>query len=289
MKKWPRLFLAGIGIVANLACGAAGLRRQPDQAYLGDNNDRHQADLFYPTGAPKAAALFIHGGFWRNQDRRYFRLFTGLYSNVGESLAARGVATAVISYRLFPEASPEEQLRDVAAAVAWFQKEIAQKYGPLPLTLVGHSAGGHLALLSSQKPGLFESAGADRSRIHGIVALSPVLDIAGMAAGSEEEFNRELTRPHFGEDPSQWASFSPQQMPVDRLPEVLLISGEQDLPYIVSQCRQFAAILRARGKLNAFMEIPGYSHSQMVLSISSAGDPVSDAMASFILRESASR
>jgi hypothetical protein len=63
------------------------------------------------------------------------RIFTNIrYENVGHYLAKRGFPTALISYRLFPEVSYTDQLRDIASSIRWIQLNATQ-YGKFKIVL----------------------------------------------------------------------------------------------------------------------------------------------------------
>lgn len=115
-----------------------------DLPYAGEQpRPKQHLDLFYPsTGSNVPAALFVHGGAWKERDRRYLRGWSGLYSNVGIALAQRGIATAVVSYR---QSEPAESIADLAQASRWLVRE-ADRFNARTngIVLVGHSAGGHL-------------------------------------------------------------------------------------------------------------------------------------------------
>jgi acetyl esterase/lipase len=64
-------------------------------------------------------------------------------------LAQAGAVVAVISYTLYPEALASEMAGEVLAALVWTCQEIAQYGGDAGrISVVGHSAGGHLAALA---------------------------------------------------------------------------------------------------------------------------------------------
>ena len=72
-----------------------------DLAYGADPKQR--LDLYFPAETPRQAPvfLFIHGGGFREGDRRQ-------YGYVAAPLAARGIITAVMSYRLVPHVYPSQ-------------------------------------------------------------------------------------------------------------------------------------------------------------------------------------
>jgi predicted alpha/beta hydrolase family esterase len=88
--------------------------------------------------APGPLVLLLHGGVWKAQyDLAYFE-------PLAEALGAAGYATANVEYRRVGNGGGWPQtLEDVLAAVERFR----------PAALVGHSAGGHLALLAGKRTG----------------------------------------------------------------------------------------------------------------------------------------
>lgn len=234
-------------------------------------------DLYLPKGVtpPTAAIVFVHGGYWRNQTRSYYRAFTGLYENFGLSLASRGIATAVIDYRLFPQATPAEQIADVTAAVAYLKAHAAEfNIDAKAIFVSGHSAGGHLALLAAWK-----ERNAD---ICGVVALSPILDVAHMRQNKEADFNKELTVPFFGKGERD-GEYSPAPYASAQSQPALLLFGENDYAYLVEQSRLYREKFGAANLKQIVVEsVPGVDHSSMVTEVNSKTDKVSDRVASYI-------
>ena len=238
-------------------------------------------DLYKPRAATEKvpAFIFIHGGYWRNQSRGYYQPFTGLYQNFGIALAKRGIATAVIDYRLFPHANLSDQLADVTAAAA-FIREKAALYGidPQQIFLGGHSAGGHLALMVLWGPNAATARGA--------VALSPILDIAHMRASKDQEFNASLTTPFFGKGETDR-----QQSPATHVrtgsPPALLLYGEKDDDFLLQQRQKYLAEFAANNLQQVkFATIPGADHTTMVMHVNTEKDNISDAIAAFIKSQS---
>lgn len=236
-------------------------------------------DLYQPSAAtrPTPAAVFIHGGYWRNQSRSYYRAFTGLYENFGLALASRGIATAVIDYRIFPRASLADEIADVAAALEWLRAHAAEYHiDPERIYLVGHSAGGHLALMTAWQA---------KAGVRGTVALSPILDIAHMRLNKEADFNRELTVPFFGPG-ARDAEHSPATYARAGIVRTLALFGENDYPYLVEQSRTYEEKFRALGlKQVTIRRVAGLDHAEMVTTVNTGKDKLSDQIAEFILQE----
>lgn len=121
---------------------ATGVRYGPLE---GQRFDLYQpADKAVQGGVP--LVVFVHGGSWQRGDR-------GDYRFVGEALAARGVAVAVIDYRQFPEVTYPAFLEDVARAVDHALSHAAE-WGADPhrVFVMGHSAGAYNAAMIALDP-----------------------------------------------------------------------------------------------------------------------------------------
>jgi acetyl esterase/lipase len=102
---------------------------------MSDGLDAHRLDLYLPKDRGTAPlVVFVHGGAFMYGDRRESK-------SVGEALAHEGIATAVVSYRLFPKTNALGSTADVAQAVAWLVKH-GTEYGLTgsAIFLAGHSA-----------------------------------------------------------------------------------------------------------------------------------------------------
>ncbi|MFZ4486107.1 MAG: alpha/beta hydrolase [Candidatus Nanopelagicales bacterium] len=124
------------------------------------------ADIYRPpASAPDGGlVLFVHGGYWRPPvDRRHAR-------SIARALAGAGYVTCSIEYRRVP-GEPSLTITDVCLALGALPALLGLA-DEVPL-LVGHSAGGHLALIAaSQNPHLAA----------GVLALAPVADLQSAEA-----------------------------------------------------------------------------------------------------------
>ena len=92
--------------------------------------------------------VFIHGGYWRSLDKAD-------HSFIAPAFVKKGTCVVVPNYTLCPAATVPEIVLQMVQAVAWVYRHIAVHGGdPDRITVVGHSAGGHLAamLLACQWP-----------------------------------------------------------------------------------------------------------------------------------------
>lgn len=103
---------------------------------------RNRLDLYRPRDPQDetaAAALFVHGGSWRDGSR-------ACYGFVGAALASHGIPAAIADYRLFPEVRWPAFQEDIAQAFHWLRDHLGDGRAR-PVVLIGHSAGAHIAAL----------------------------------------------------------------------------------------------------------------------------------------------
>jgi acetyl esterase/lipase len=124
------------------------------------------ADVSRPAGpGPFPVVLWIHGGALIFGDRGM------LPAGQRERYLRAGLAVVSIDYRLAPETKLGGILEDLDAANAWLWREgPALRLDPTRLAVVGHSAGGYLALMAGVR---------FRPRPRAIVSFYGYGDIAG--------------------------------------------------------------------------------------------------------------
>ena len=281
-----------LGVLVCTGCPGMRIRDAQDQVRIvedlpyvsGSLDPKQRLDLYLPKDRQDfPMVLFVHGGFWRNQDRRYYQAFTGLHGNVGVALAKRGFGVAVASYRLLPSASLADQLIDVAAA-AHFTVEHAQEYGgnPHKLVLAGFSAGGHLIMSLCVDPERLKQVSAEPSVVRGCVSVSGVLDIAAMAAGQDAEFNKEVTDRHFGTAREGLPRFSPILQFSAQMPPPLILWAEKDYPFVKQAGHSAVEKVKSLGLTPHAKELAGHDHADMVLRINSKEDQVTESVVEFL-------
>ncbi|KAB2673919.1 alpha/beta hydrolase [Brucella tritici] len=106
-----------------------------------DEESGQRIDIFGPPSrsGPCPVFVFVHGGYWRALSKEDSAMMAGM-------LAAEGIATVTVDYRLAPEVSLAEITREVRAALAFVWRH-GREYGldPDRISVGGSSAGGHLA------------------------------------------------------------------------------------------------------------------------------------------------
>ena len=174
--------------------------------------DLTSLDLYLPAGCePVPVVVWVHGGGWRRGDK------VGSLGNKVEMVNDLGAALVSVNYRLSTpgatsDATPDDRVQwpdhgnDVAAAIAWVQSEGPQHgLDPTRITLMGHSAGGHLVSIVVADPSLLAGAGISPDSVQCVIALdSAAFDLANSPA---EESG--LVPNAFGTDPAVIAAASP--------------------------------------------------------------------------------
>ena len=92
-------------------------------------------------GQGSQVVVFIHGGYWRSLDKAE-------HSFVVPAFTRAGACVVVPNYDLCPLVTIPEIVMQMVRSLAWVFRNIAQHGGdPGRITVVGHSAGGHLAAM----------------------------------------------------------------------------------------------------------------------------------------------
>ncbi|MGW1379348.1 alpha/beta hydrolase family protein [Streptomyces sp. NPDC002446] len=212
----------------------------PDRTVAYGPHPDQIVDLYGPAaGASGPLVVLLHGGFWRAAyDRRHL-------SPLAAAVAGRGLPVALAEYRRVGAGGGAPQtFEDVAAGIEAAAGETGAAGG---LVVVGHSAGGHLALLAAARPG---------TPVTRVIAVSPVADLArahelGLSNGAVAEL--------LGAGPGlpeRLAAADPARRPPAGVPVTILHGTDDgDVPLDVS--RRYAAAHPAGTDLR---ELPGVGH-----------------------------
>ena len=177
----------------------------PDRVVAYGAEPDQVADVYAAHGSGPARPLLVlvHGGFWKPQYGR------GQIGPMASALAAAGWTVAAIGYRRRP-GDPAATVDDVRNALAVLPTRVDGHDGRM--LVIGHSAGGHLALLMAAAP--------PTAALAGVLAMAPAADLQmahalGLGGGAVAAF--------LGTAPSSaHGALDPVQGPAPRVPTVLL-------------------------------------------------------------------
>ena len=251
-----------------------------DVPYGDADNPRQFLDLYMPRGAQRVPmVVFVHGGFWIRQDKSYFEPVTGLYANVGIALARQGIGVAVINYQLVPSVTFDQQFADVAHSIRWVEQHIGTRGGdPTNIVMAGHSAGGHITALAAFVPDRLTQQGVDTSAIRGFAPLSPIFDLAALAASPPHD-NAEIVETVFGDN---LAAYSPTSFFTASVAPLLVMLGENDLVALRAQVPPAIDTLRTLGADVRYEELAGKDHDAVVLDFDGDEDAMTPLLVSFV-------
>ncbi|MEJ6579887.1 MAG: alpha/beta hydrolase [Akkermansiaceae bacterium] len=184
-----------------------------DIPYVEDGHKRQVLDIYLPEdaeGKSLPVMFWIHGGGWQAGDK----------SDVGlkpKVLTQRGFVFVSTNYRLLPEVTMDDLIRDVAKSLGWVHRNIAKHGGdPKRIFVGGHSAGAQLAALICTDDRYLKKEGVTFDVLKGCVPVDgDTYDIPKIIMTAEHRktlYGGKMYtfghRQKFGNDPEKHVDFS---------------------------------------------------------------------------------
>jgi acetyl esterase/lipase len=230
-------------------------------------------DVYKPGPATQAtgkvpAVIVIHGGGWSADDK-------GEAPRASARLAQQGFAVFDIQYRTDPQPNWKTATGDVKCAIGWVKRRAKDAAGidvdPDRVTLLGRSAGGHLALLAAyapDDPALPPSCEAGDTRVASVISLYGPTDLVW---GYEHPTNprvfdmRARVSNFMGGPPSavpdRYRLMSPAVRVTASSPRTLLLHGGHDAFIPAAHAELLAARLQALGVSHELLVVPYAQHA----------------------------
>lgn len=234
-------------------------------------------DVRIPDGSgPYPVIVLIHGGFWRAE------YDLGLMDPMAIDLTNRGFATVNLEYRRTGEVGGGWPGTFLDIAIALNHLGTVANEEPLDLqhvTLLGHSAGGHLALWAAgrhQASPRSPLSGTIHLPIERVISLAGVTDLRAMwqvlhGAAPVTDFIGGRPEDH----PERYDDASPITLLPSGVPQVL-IHGTEDNRVPIEQSRQYLERAQVLGDPVRLIELNGVDHFQIIAPNSSAWTTVLD-------------
>ena len=206
------------------------------------------ADLLLPaSGGPHRLAVLLHGGFWRARFTR------ATMAALAVDLADRGWATWNVEYRRVGNGGGVPETLDDARAAIEALADVDAPVDRERLLLIGHSAGGQIALCAA-----------------GLPAVAAVLSLAGVCnldRAARERIGDGAALEFLAGTPATRPEAYAIADPIRRLPartRVLLVHGDADDRVPIEQSRSYALAARAAGDPCELLELAGVDHFALI-------------------------
>jgi len=221
-------------------------------------------DLYLPNKFPHAvpAVLWLHGGGWRNGDKKN--------SWIVIKLAQRGLVAASANYRLIGEAGFPAAIEDAKCAVR-FLRANADQYGidPERIGIAGLSAGGHLAMLAGTAPASANLEGSGgwtnvSSRVSAVLSWYGPTDFSVGPTAFERGHGPSIKDFLGGtpeEKPENYKNASPVHWVKKGDPPLLMIHGQEDTTVPFDQSLRMEKAYRAAGNSVKLIPVKNAGHN----------------------------
>lgn len=237
----------------------ASHRTIPDITYGTASGYESKMDVYVSRSAqPAPTLIYIHGGGWVGGSKEGALLEVMPY-------LAMGWTVANVEYRLARNALAPAAVEDVRCAIRWVLNRAEQYNVDVSRVVVtGHSAGGHLSLISGMLP---VSAGLDRQcvgtseiRVAAIVNWFGITDVVDLLDGANMKGYAVQWLGSMVDRDVVARRVSPLEYVRSELPPIITIHGDADPVVPYSHAVRLHRALDAAGVPNQLVRIPGGSH-----------------------------
>lgn len=225
-------------------------------------------DLAVPdplSGSPRPAIIFLHGGGWRQGDKRI-----GYFLQGAIDYAKRGYVCASVNYRLAGEAPFPASVVDTRCAVRWLRAQ-AKTYNidPSRIGAYGNSAGAHLAAMAglAKNDPLLDGDAPLQEYSNGLQAVCGSAMPTDFSRPLNTRGTADFSRPgQFLFGPAETLELrkqkaSPVQWVNADAPPMLLIHGDRDATVDLDQPKRlYQALVQAGAKDVTLLIVHGAGH-----------------------------
>jgi acetyl esterase/lipase len=197
----------------------------------------------------------VHGGGWIGGGR-------GEAPAWNRWLNGRGMVVFDVDYRLPPPERSQDEVADVQSALRWVAAH-ATRCGADPdrISLMGHSAGGNLALLAA-----YRGATERQPPVRCVVNLYGPADLTDLwATSGSRRYVDSCLGSYLGgrpdEVPERYAAASPLRHVTAAAPPTLTVLGTSDRIVPAGQARRLAAALEDAGVYSETVLLPATDHA----------------------------
>jgi len=242
--------------------GAARYWVQENIVYNVANNTQLKLDVWFPNAStsPTPTLVYYHGGGW---------IFGTKEGSVLQFLPflEKGWRVVNVEYRMASNSLAPAAVEDTRCALRWvFRNAKQQNFDTSKIVLTGHSAGGHLSLITGMLPngGPLDNAcdGNEELKVAAIINWFGITDVNDIITGTNRK-NYGVMWMGSQRDANEIAkSVSPLTYVRRGLPPILTIHGDKDdvVPY--SHATRLKEALEKAGVRNKLHTVEGAGHGQ---------------------------
>lgn len=234
------------GWVAASATARAGLTSRLDLRY--GTGARQTLDVFLCGDPTAPTLLYVHGGYWQRGDK-------SIYSFLAAPFVAAGVNVVVIGYDLCPAVSITRISEEIREAVAYLWGAAAELgLNRDRLTVMGHSAGGHITQMMMATDWPAYGPGLPRDLIKAGIPVSPLSYLEPVRL--TEALNAGIRM-----DPAEAEAESPMTAhpPVTDAPQLVVVGGAETDEFH-RQARMYVEAYATPARAIALYVVPDMDH-----------------------------
>lgn len=257
-----------------------------DLPYAEPKNERQCLDVY--TGAKPGkgpVVVWIHGGGWQRGDKSTMAIGTPEQQTCKpQAIVDRGGVFVAINYRFIPNVDLKTMLTDVAKAIGWVKRNVAQYGGdPGSIMVMGHSAGAQMAALVCTDERYLKAEGLALSDIKGCMPVDgdsyyPLLQIETVVPKSAASYR--LKFPEGGERELS----SVLHVAKDKGIPPFLVLCVADYPESGAQLQSEILVhyLKLANISAKVVAVPGKTHATLNADLGVKDDPGTKAMLAFV-------
>ncbi|MGB3604585.1 MAG: alpha/beta fold hydrolase [Gordonia sp. (in: high G+C Gram-positive bacteria)] len=248
--------------------------------------DQNWADFYLPAGRQAVDTIplvvLIHGGGWRSQ------IGANVFDELAMDLAGRGMAVYNVEYRRLGRGGGwPTTFRDVARALDHII-DLDKKFPQITVRdelVVGHSAGGQLAMWAGTRHKLEDDEVGSRPRFRPtrVVSLAGPLDMRQTAKDGNNHIIGAMGAPPSAK-PERWDAVDPIKN-IDPTMPVAAVHGTADTVVRPHNSTRYIAEVERRGGAGRLLLLDGEGHVSLVQKGSPAYTRVIDLIAEYSSEE----
>ncbi len=274
-------------LAASAATAAEPSALKPTAANIAyGEQERNVLDIYAPADAKNLPVVFwIHGGGWQAGDKSSVQAKPQVFTE-------KGFVFVAANYRLLPKVDMGTLVRDVAKALGWVHKDIAEHGGdPQRLFVMGHSAGAQLAALLCTDDRYLQAEGVPFAALKGCVPVDgDTYDIPAIIETAETRLRvHGLPMPQyghrlkFGNTPALHRDFSAvTHVAKDKGIPPFLILYVANHPDNTAQAQRFGAVLKDAGIPVRLFGAKETTHTRINAELGLPDDPATKALWEFM-------